>query len=60
VIAAGLEPMWRGVFAARLPRLADLLDAEVAARAAEEPGLPAPRADGPLAGLAIEAGPGSA
>ena len=61
-IAAGLEPTWQGVFAARLPRLAEVLDAEVAAQAAEqgdEPGPPAPRTDGPLAGHAIEAGPGS-
>jgi uncharacterized protein YndB with AHSA1/START domain len=59
-IAAGLVPMYRDIFAARLPRLADLLDAEIAARRAEqaeEPGLPAPTADGPLAGLAEDAGP---
>jgi uncharacterized protein YndB with AHSA1/START domain len=62
-IAANLEPVWRDIFAARLPRLADVLDAEVATRAAEqaeEPGLPAPRTEGPLEGLATETGPGSA
>jgi uncharacterized protein YndB with AHSA1/START domain len=54
-IAAGLVPVYRDIFAARMPRLADLLDAEIAARRAEqaeEPGLPAPTADGVLAGLA--------
>jgi uncharacterized protein YndB with AHSA1/START domain len=49
-----LEPIYRQVFAARMARLAELLDAEAAARVAEgpEPELPAPRADGVLAGLA--------
>jgi hypothetical protein len=59
-IAAGLVPVYRDIVAARLPRLADLLDAEIAPRRAEqagEPGLPAPTADGPLAGLAEDAGP---
>jgi uncharacterized protein YndB with AHSA1/START domain len=54
-IAAGLVPVYRDIFAARMPRLADLLDAEIAARRAEqaeEPGLPAPTADGVLAALA--------
>jgi uncharacterized protein YndB with AHSA1/START domain len=53
-ITAGLEPVYRGVFAIRMPRLADVLDTEMAARAAEqaeEPGLPAPTADGVLAAL---------
>jgi uncharacterized protein YndB with AHSA1/START domain len=57
-IVAGLEPFYREVFAARMARLADLLDAEAVVRGAEqaeEPGLPAPRADGILAGLAPEA-----
>ena len=41
-----------------MPRLAALLAEETAARAAEaeEPGLPAPRADGVLAGL-VQDGP---
>ena len=54
-IAAGLVPVYRDIFAARMPRLADLLDAEIAARRAEqaeEPGLRAPTADGVLAALA--------
>ena len=62
-IAAALEPVWRGVFAAWMPRLGDLLDAEVAARAAEEaeePGLPSPRTSGPITSLAQDAGPGPA
>jgi class 3 adenylate cyclase/uncharacterized protein YndB with AHSA1/START domain len=51
---AGLEPIYRHVFAARTTRLADQLETEMAARAAEqaeEPELPAPQADGVLAGL---------
>ena len=61
-IVAGLEHVYRDIFAARMPRLAGLLDAEMAARGADqagEPGLPAPRADCPLAGLATDAGTGS-
>jgi uncharacterized protein YndB with AHSA1/START domain len=61
-IMAGLEPMYRGVFAARMARLVEQLDAETAARGAaqaEEPELPAPRADGVLAGLAPDAAAGS-
>jgi len=57
-IMASLEPMYRDVFAARMTRLVDQLDAEMAARGAEraaEPELPAPRADGVLAGLAPDA-----
>jgi uncharacterized protein YndB with AHSA1/START domain len=62
-IVAGLEPVYRDIFAARLPRLAGLLDAETAARGADqagEPALPAPRADGPPAGPAQGDGPGPA
>jgi uncharacterized protein YndB with AHSA1/START domain len=61
-IMAGLEPMYRAVFAARMKRLADQLDAEIAARVAEqaeEPELPAPKAEGVLADLASEARAGS-
>ncbi len=49
-----LEPVYRQVFAARMTRLAAQLAEETAARAVgpEEPGLPAPRADGVLADLA--------
>jgi uncharacterized protein YndB with AHSA1/START domain len=53
-IMARLEPMYRGVFAARVTKLVERLDAETAARAAEqaeEPGLPAPTADGVLVSL---------
>jgi uncharacterized protein YndB with AHSA1/START domain len=49
-----LEPIYRHVFALRMAKLAELLDAEAAARAAEladEPDLPAPRTDGVFAGL---------
>jgi len=52
---AGLEPVYRDIFAVRMPRLAAQLAAEMAARGAneaEEPGLPASRADGVLASLA--------
>jgi len=54
-IMKGLEPMYRDVFAARMQRLVDQLDAEVATRGTEqarEPELPVSRADGVLAGLA--------
>jgi uncharacterized protein YndB with AHSA1/START domain len=53
-IMLSLEPMYRGVFAARMTRLGDQLDAEIAARVAEqaeEPQLPAPTGDGVLANL---------
>jgi uncharacterized protein YndB with AHSA1/START domain len=48
-IAASLEPMWRDIFAARMARLADLLDAETARREAEqavEPEVPSRKVDG--------------
>ena len=57
-IMKGLEPMYRDVFAARMQRLVDQLDAEVATRGTEqarEPELPVSRADGVLAGLAPDA-----
>ena len=53
-IMLSLEAMYRDVFAARMTRLADQLDAETAARGAEqaeEPELPASKADGVLANL---------
>jgi len=59
---SALEPMYREIFAARMTRLVEQLDAEMAARSAEqaeEPELPAPRADGVLAGLAPDATTGS-
>ena len=61
-IVSALEPMYREIFAARMTRLVEQLDAEMAARSAEqaeEPELPAPRADGVLAGLAPDATTGS-
>ncbi|MEO8461977.1 MAG: DUF2652 domain-containing protein [Chloroflexota bacterium] len=53
-IMAGLEAMYRGVFAMRMANLASQLDAETANRDEElaaEPDLPAPAVDGALAGL---------
>jgi class 3 adenylate cyclase/uncharacterized protein YndB with AHSA1/START domain len=53
-LVTSLEPVFRDLFAARMSRLVDQLDAEAAALgadAAEEPGLPAAREDGVLAGL---------
>jgi uncharacterized protein YndB with AHSA1/START domain len=61
-IVAGLEPMYREIFAARMAKLVEQLDAEMAARDAEqadEPQLPAPRADGVLAGFAPDAAAGT-
>ncbi len=57
-IMTRLEPMYRDIFGFRTTKLVDQLDAEMAARGveqAEEPELPAPRADGVLAGLAPDA-----
>ncbi len=53
-IMDSLEPMYRDIFAARMANLAAQLDEETAARGLEqanEPELPAPKADGVLAGL---------
>jgi len=53
-IMDSLEPMYRDIFAARMANLATQLDAETASRGLEqanEPELPAPKADGVLAGL---------
>jgi len=53
-IMDSLEPMYQDIFAARMANLAAQLDAETAARGLEqanEPELPAPKADGVLAGL---------
>jgi len=60
-IMASLEPMYRDVVAARMTKLVEQLDAEMAARGeqADEPKLPAPRADDVLAGLAPGAMAGS-
>jgi hypothetical protein len=55
-----LEPVYRDVFATRMAKLSELLDAEMAARSAglaDEPELPAPRTDGLLAGLTPDAPP---
>ena len=52
-----LEPIYRSVFAVRMARLAEQLDAENAARDAEragEPEVPAPSAGGPFAGLGLD------
>jgi hypothetical protein len=57
-IMTRLEPMYRDIFGFRTTKLVDQLDAAMAARGveqAEEPELPARRADGVLAGLAPEA-----
>jgi hypothetical protein len=57
-IAEKLVPGLQAVFAGRLAALVDQLEAETAARAADggvQPDLPAPRADGVLAGLAPDA-----
>jgi len=61
-IVKSLEPAYRDLFAARMTKLVAQLDAEMAARGAEqaeEPELPAPRADGVLAGLVPDAVAGS-
>jgi uncharacterized protein YndB with AHSA1/START domain len=60
-ILEALKPIFVQIFSDSLARLAELLAAEVATREAEaalEPGLPAPRADGLLAGIG-EASAGS-
>jgi uncharacterized protein YndB with AHSA1/START domain len=61
-IVTSLEPMYREIFAARMAKLVEQLDAEMVVRdaeQAEEPELPAPRADGVLAGLAPDPPAGS-